>query len=489
MTLLSRRELFAQLTAITPAATPAPLRAPDPLVHFMNRTSFGIRQAEYLAAKGMGLDAWVNLQLNPAPLDVSALETAISTNFTTISLSGPALYNTYGPQTQLQFQPLSELRAATLLRQVYSPRQLFEVMVEFWTNHFSVEHAGQFVRMAKTLDDRDIREHALGNFRDLLRANAHGPAMLYYLDNYVNVKGNPNENYGRELLELHTLGVDGGYTEADVVEVARAFTGWSVNTRRAEFVFVANNHDTEAKTVLGKRLAANRGMQDGEDVLDLLASHPSTARFIASKLIRRFVVDTPSEDLVMKVSTTFIKSGGDIKAMLRTIFGSVDFAASADLKVKRPAEFVVSALRVSESTLTGTTYYRVLTDRLEGLGQQFSNWPTPDGYPDIQGYWINTSAWLNRWNYAFALSDGTLDRGLLINEATLAAGAQTPEQIVDRLTERLLRRELTSADRAAMVTLAAANGSATATLTGTTLSTRIREVIAVLLSSRYFNYR
>jgi len=491
MSLLTLREslLSPEITAIS-APDPTPLKVPDALVHFMNRASFGIRQSDFVRASLTGIDVWIEQQLNPESLDDSVLDAAIAANLKSIAMSGVELMAAYPPADNKDVVVLSELRIATMLRQLYSQRQLKEVMVDFWTNHFSVDHpSSQTLRLSKTLDDRAIRQNALGKFSDLLNANAKGVAMQFYLDNYVNVKSAPQENYSRELMELHTLGVDGGYTETDVTEVARAFTGWGFTRGNLQFYFNPRNHDTNLKTVLGVKLAANRGIEDGENVLKMLAEHASTAKFIATKLVKRFVSDAPPANLVEQVATSFLRSGGEIKVMLRTIFSSVEFKASADFKVKRPNEFIIGALRVTEAAISGTTYGRALNMRLEQLGQLFCAWPAPNGYPDTTGYWINTTAWLSRWNFAFALVEGTLDAGIKLNAMNLAGSAKTPEALVESLAERILRRSLSAADRATLIASAANGGAADRAIAVELLPTRAAEVLGLMLSSRYFTYR
>jgi uncharacterized protein (DUF1800 family) len=489
MNLLALREQLSLSAYAATSADDTPLTVPDALVHFMNRTSFGIRQAEYQAAAAMGYEAFVEAQLKPNPGAASTVETAIKAALPSVNMTGAQLYAAYPPADNQDFVALSELRAATLLRQLYSPNQLFEVMVEFWTDHFSIEHIHGFDRIAKTIDDQDIRRNAMGKFKDLLNASARSPAMLFYLDNYVNVKNGAQENYARELLELHTLGVDGGYGEVDVKNVARAFTGWSFNRTQISFVFNARNHDTDAKAVLELELGKNRGIEDGQDVLNMLAAHPSTAKFIASKLVRRFVSDAPPENLVAKVQAEFLKTQGDVTSMLRVIFNSIEFAASADLKVKRPQEYVQSLLRVSDAKLTGNTYIRALNNVYEGLGQVWSNWAAPNGYPDVASYWINSTAWLGRWNFVFAAVEGRLDRGITIDLNALAGGAKSADALIDRLSERLLRRKLSQTDRAALLASTADGSASNVELRGDVLVSRTRELSALLLSSRYFNYR
>ncbi len=487
MNLLALRE---QLTlSVQSVVDTVPLTPPDPLVHFLNRTSFGIRDSEYRAAAALGYSAFVESQLTPKAANAAAVDAAIVAALPSVKMTGAQLYAAYSPAENKDVIALGELRAATLLCQVYSPNQLFEVMVEFWTNHFSIEHSHGYDRIAKTIDDQDIRRNAMGKFKDLLNASARSPAMLFYLDNYVNVKSGAQENYAREMLELHTLGVDGGYTELDVKNVARAFTGWGFNRTQISFQFSVRNHDTDAKTVLGLELAKNRGIEDGQEVLNLLAKHPSTAKFIASKLVRRFVSDTPPENLVKSVQDEFMRTDGDVTAMLRMIFNSVEFVASADLKVKRPQEYVQSVLRATDARLSGSTYVRALNNVFEGLGQLWSSWPAPNGYPDVASYWINTTAWLGRWNFVFAALEGRLDRGIVIDFSALAGTAKTPEALLDRLCERLLRRKLSQVDRISLLNTASASESSSVELRGNVLTTRTRELAAVLLSSRYFNYR
>lgn len=488
MNLLAVRESLS-LLAKTASADTTPLTPPDPLVHFMNRTSFGVRESEYRAAGAAGYAAFVDYQLTANPQNAAAIESVIARSLPSVGMNGTTLYSTYPPAENQDVVALGELRAATFLRQVFSPNQLFEVMVEFWTDHFSVEHVHGFDRIAKTIDDQALRRNALGKFKDLLFANAKSPAMLFYLDNYTNVKTGPQENYARELLELHTLGVDGGYTEEDVKNVARAFTGWGISRNQIAFAFSLRNHDTDAKRFLGIDLVAGRGVEDGEQVLAILAAHPSTAKWIATKLVRRFVSDSPPANLIAAVQAEYLRTDGDIRAMLRVIFNSIEFVASADLKVKRPQEFVQSALRVCEAKITGTTFMRRLTSVYEGLGHIWCNWPAPNGYPDVATYWINTTAWLGRWNFVLSLLEGSLDRGIVIDVNALIGTSKTPQSILQQLSDRILRRKLSQTDLELLSDFSAAGADRSAELSASVRTVRATEVLALLLSSRYFNYR
>ena len=297
------------------------------------------------------------------------------------------------------------------MRAVYSQQQLYERMVQFFSDHFNIsirKGPGLFLKID---DDRDvIRPHAMGTFRHLLGASAHSPAMLFYLDNFNSDKNAPNENYARELLELHTMGVNGGYTEADVKEVARSFTGWSISGLRegedAQFRFRRFIHDGDEKTVLGTAIGRFGGEQDGETVLDLLAAHPATARFISTKLVRRFVADDPPESLVTACTQTFLETEGDIRAVLRLIFMSDEFW-NAPPKFKRPFEYVVSVLRALDYNVErNRRFFELAAGALEVMGQTPFTWPAPDGFPDEQSAW--TGNLLMRWNVAMGAAGGEL---------------------------------------------------------------------------------
>lgn len=455
----------------------------------LGRTSFGIAEADWIRVTALGPEAYLEEQLHPETLDDRALELALQQRLPTLAMDVPQLLTYAGPGPN-QFLPLSELVAATLARQLLSRRQLYEVMVEFWSNHFSVYHLDGPVRFFKTFEDcAVIRPHALGRFRDLLKASARSPAMLWYLDNYANRVGVAQENYARELLELHTLGVDGGYGEADVREVARAFTGWTINARGSNgFQFVSLLHDFGEKRVLGTVLPPGQGIEDGEAVLDLLASHPSTARFICTKLARRFVSDDPPPSLVDDLAAEFLATDGDIRAVLRKLFGSPAFADSADGKFKRPTELVLSTLRASGARLGGD-YFRAIAAQLTALGQVPFQWEPPDGYPDRESHWLSTTALLNRWNLGFSLAEGRMQPLFQIDETALAGTAWTPAELVDRLTQRLLRRALDPADRELLIAFAAGAAPTDATLSKQEREYATVAVAGVLLASDYFQYR
>jgi uncharacterized protein (DUF1800 family) len=349
-----------------------------------------------------------------------------------------------------QREVLVELSEQKILRAAYSDRQLEEVMTDFWFNHFNVFAGKGPTQEYLTAYERDvIRPHVLGKFRDLLGATAKSPAMLFYLDNWQSVdpqaaerlaaeremraaRGarfgfrmppaqNPNakqaqqarrglnENYAREIMELHTLGVDGGYTQQDVINVARAFTGWTIEQPRqgGGFRFEPRFHDDREKIVLGHKIKAGGGQSDGEQVLDILAKQPSTAHFIATKLARRFVSDTPPPALVDRAAKTFRDTDGDIREVVRTIVTSPEFFAADAYraKVKTPFEFVVSALRATGADVSDAM---PLVQTVRQLGMPLYMCQPPTGYADRADAWVNTGALLNRMNFALQLVSGRM---------------------------------------------------------------------------------
>ncbi|AVP98741.1 hypothetical protein C7S18_16780 [Ahniella affigens] len=472
----------------------ASLPLPGDLLHLLNRTTFGPTEADVVIASQLGFDGWLNQQLNFAELDDSAVENVIrtalpTTTWTNLQLIEDARLDGRGAVA------VAELRAAAYIRQIFSPRQLYEIMVEFWTNHFNIEQVDGPLRQFKTVDDREVvRKHAMGRFVDLLKSSARSPAMLYYLDNYANVATGPNENYARELMELHTLGVDGGYTEDDVKAVARILTGWSFNTSTTggadiRFLFRSLAHDFTAKVALGQDYPAGVGESEGDLLLERLAAHPSTAQFISRKLARRFVSDNPPQTLVDAMAASFLSSQGHIPTVLSVMFRSAEFRASADNKMKRPAEYVNAVIRVLGARL-GNQFYRVVTEVLSELNQIPFNWPAPNGYPDVQGYWTNTSSVLTRWNFAIATVEGQFGAAIEVSMSRLLpVSVQTPAQIVDALTTRLLRRSLAPADREQLINLVAGSAPVDRPVKSSVRMAAIIEVSALLLASPYFQYR
>jgi len=331
--------------------------------------------------------------------------------------------------TQPQQFVHSELIENKLYRAIYSNHQLKEVLVDFWMNHFNVYNGKGQARLLLTSYERDaIRPYVFGRFKDMLLATARHPAMLVYLDN-INSQAprddlplpllglnqalprrpGLNENYARELMELHTLGVDGGYTQADVIAVARAFTGWTVAdvNRIAEYDFNAAWHDRKEKIVLGHTLPPGRGEQDGLDVIDILARHPSTAKFISKKLAQRFVADNPPQALIDRMAATFTKTDGDLRAVLQTLFSSVEFLSEGawQAKLKSPLEMVVSSVRALNADADDTF---ALAQRIADLGQPLYGKAEPTGYPNTGESWASTAGLLGRINFATDFASGRI---------------------------------------------------------------------------------
>jgi uncharacterized protein (DUF1800 family) len=470
-------------TGATPAADrPGASVARTPLPHaaarhVLQRATFGPRPDDLARVQAAGLDAWLERQLDPAGIGDEAIEHTLAT-LPTLTMSIADLHREYPrvepgaremtPPERRPARIVAELQAARMLRAVASERQLQEVMVDFWFNHFNVFAGKAEVRWYVTAYERDvIRPHALGRVPELLRATARHPAMLYYLDNWLSarpgymVRGAPgqgrraglNENYARELMELHTLGVDGGYTQRDVTEVARAFTGWTIDRPRqdARFVFRPAMHDTGAKVVLGRAITAG-GEADGDAVLELLARHPSTARFIATKLVRRFVADEPPPALVARVAAAYLDHGGDVRAMLRVVFASPEFLdpASTGAKIKKPSEFVASAVRAVGARVDARGSLALARAAGE-IGEGLYEAVPPTGHPDRAEAWVNPGALLARLNFALALAEGRVP-GVRVDLASLVAGADRhrPETVLDALLGALLHGRASPQTRAVL---------------------------------------
>jgi len=485
----ARPSTLAQPVATTPLPTVGGDRR---IMHALSRLTYGARPGDVERVRAMGLSVWIDRQLRPATIDDSATERTL-TELTTLRMPiSEALREFPRPNPKLQAMiangemsrqemleryPIekrpariaTELQAAKVVRAVTSERQLEEVMVDFWFNHFNVFAGKGDVRWYVSSYERDaIRPYALGRFPDLVRATAYHPAMLFYLDNWLSAKpdfivpvgpnrgrrAGLNENYARELMELHTLGVDGGYTQKDVTEVARAFTGWTIDRPQTEghFIFRPIMHDTGEKIVLGQRIPAGGGRDDGERVIQILTHHPATARFIATKLVRRFVSDTPPPALVARVAGTYTSTGGDIPAMLRTIFESPEFFSEEAYraKIKKPFEFVASAVRA----LGGTTDAQggmALARASAEIGEPLYQAQPPTGYADRGEVWVNAGALLARMNFALGLASGRYPH-VSVALPALVAGADpgSPSAVLDRLLVSIVADERAPATRAVL---------------------------------------
>jgi uncharacterized protein (DUF1800 family) len=419
----------------SPAPPPVQtLSEPERIAHVLSRLTFGARSGDAERVAAMGVDRWIDQQLQPDSIADSVVVAALApisawsrpaadvlpliearrfatTPMATLMKDSAALAMLNQVKIRLvALNSLDDLYAGKIIHAQTSERQLLEVVSDFWENHFSVYSGKMPSREALIVWDREVlRPRALGKFRDLLGAVAHSPAMLFYLDNHLSTKSGLNENYARELLELHTLGVDGGYTQHDVVEVARALTGWTISTSRnpTVFAFRPELHDTGTRIILGHTLRGGRGIEDGEEVLDILARHPSTARYIAFKLARRLVSDEPPPALVRRAAATFVRTDGDIAQVVRTIVTSPEFFSRAAFraKVKTPFELVVSTRRaLGAAPDTSARTARLIAQ----LGQPTFGWQTPDGWPERGGAWMNSGTVFKRITFASDVTNGRL---------------------------------------------------------------------------------
>ncbi len=502
------------------------------IVHVLNRLGFGARPGDVERVKAIGLENYINQQLNPEKITDAIAENKVK-DLSVLNMSVAELYEKYPQPNQLirqlqarglmpkemaeapenQNNPreneerrkfiqeyykenglqqpqriMAELHASRILRAVYSERQLNEVMVDFWTNHFNIFAGKGADRWLLPAYDRDtIRPNAMGKFSSLLQATAQSPAMLFYLDNFQSVSPNAsrgraqvmvqappqtrrgiNENYARELMELHTLGVDGGYTQKDVQEVARCFTGWTIfqprggaaavnaltgreqarNAMRGpagSFFFNVRAHDDGEKTVLGQKIPAGGGFNDGLMVLDILAKHPSTAKFIATKLVRHFVADNPPPALVNRVAAAFTKSDGDIRETLKAIFFSNEFYSpeSYRAKVKRPFEVAISAIRVLGADTNGGPGTHQWIAR---MGEPLYGYQTPNGYSDTAENWVNTGGLLERMNFGVALAANRIP-GTRVDLAKLAGDKTDKRRMIDESLKTILAGEVSASTK------------------------------------------
>jgi uncharacterized protein (DUF1800 family) len=441
----------------------------DARIRLVRRTTYGPRASDVADVKTMGYQRWLNDQVNFTRIDNSALDADVAARW-------PNLSRSPGDLAMLDNGTLrNELASSTMYRAVFSKRQLFERMVEFWTDHFSIDW--NKVGYLKMVDDREvIRKHALGNFGDMLKASAKSPAMLAYLDQNLSRVGAPNQNYARELMELHTLGVDGGYTQQDVEELSRVLTGWTV-TGGGQFTFNAARHDFGAKTVLGVSIPATspsigaEGVKEGERMLDVLLKHPSTGRFLATKLLKWFVTPEPTAAQIEAVAGAYRATNGDIKRMVRATLNE-GWIAQAPLKLKRPYHLVVSSLRNTSAIVVSL---QNAVNTTSSLGQALFQWETPDGFPDLMEYWAGNLT--PRWSYLTALANSTSTTSFRVSVAPYLAG--TPDAALDMMNSELFSGEMAATTRAQL----------RAYLVGGTFNeTRVRETLGLALCSHEFQW-
>jgi uncharacterized protein (DUF1800 family) len=472
---LARTPTAPALTALPPL----PLDDESLLVHTLRRFTFGPTPAMIEKAKRIGLSAFIEEQLFPESIPDDATDKMME-QFTTFAMTPAERF-----KLEKKGLPVQELISATILRQRHSERQLFETIVDFWGNHFSIYIAKGGCKVLKTDDDlKAIRPNALGKFRDLLHASAHSPAMLVYLDQATSVGDAPNENYGRELMELHTIGVESGYSHHDVEEVSRALTGWTIigpRDRKKDFgayYFNPDIHNSGEKHVLGMMIPSG-GEDEGMIILDLLASHPSAAQFISRKLAVRFISDSPSPEVVNSLAQVFTESGGDTRQLLRALFQSDSFRSSAGQKFKKPLDFFISTLRLTDATITlNARNGRKIQEHLRLLGQVPFTWSPPNGFPDSEEYWSTTSGLLDRWNFGLLLTSNQV-RGMEVDFNQLTRDAASAQDVVDVLSLQFLGQLLPENARSILVDFASAGN----------LDDNISSIAGLILGSPHFQMR
>ena len=559
--------LAANALAQAPRDWKQPLSENKKIAHALNRLGFGPRPGDAARVREMGVGRWIELQLSPEKIDDNRVDQKLS-GLKTLQMSAqdlmlvqlsdqgkvarkiketqrpnkskkavdaqPVKLNARQQETLAMIedldiaqgtsiQAIGELQLDKTTRAVESNRQLFEVLVDFWSNHFNLDVKKNAVRTLKIVDEREvIRPNVFGKFRDLLGASAKSPAMLIYLDNASSTRemtapvrgqnrnpnrlrrnlnknraatvatpdavpatpkkrGGINENYARELMELHTLGVDGGYTQTDVQEVARCFTGWSVDRTSGAFIFRKFAHDDGAKTVLGQIIPAGGGIADGERVLDILVSRPATAKFISRKLCVRLVADEPPTSIVDKAAKTFQNTDGDLRAVVKTIVTSSKFFSTGAYraKIKSPFEYAVSATRALGGTIlipdastprerlllvsdgavsvrpnggnAKNTRQKTLNRSIAEMGQPLYSYQAPTGYSEDSREWVSSGALVSRLNFALALTEDEISN-VIATPTVLLKGVdeRDRETTINRLTEQLLANDVSNGTRSTL---------------------------------------
>ncbi len=534
-----RRQLFTASSLLAGARNAVTELVRPPLEAIaLNRLAFGPRPGDLEAFRQLPgesdadrLRVWVDQQLNPFTIDDSACSARLANSaFVTLDKSLPQLWadHVVNPPAQRGYEwtnlPLNETIEATILRAAFSQRQLLEVLVDFWHNHFNVFRDTDGVPPVFVHYDRDvIRANALGNFRKMLEDVGTSPAMLFYLDNNSNQVAGPNENYARELFELHTLGAASyfgvqdprtiagfdehaslGYVDNDVYEAARAFTGWRVDSgyegeeglrNSGTFLYFKPWHDRFNKTILGHYLPHDQGeMQDGRDVFDILATHPGTATHIATKLARRLIGDRPPADVIVAAANVFLAEAAapdQLAQVVRSIVLSNAFAETWGEKIKRPFEVAVAMLRALNVDFTRLPDN--FLNMYEAMGQPLFGHPAPNGYGDMHQNWSGTTSLLYRWKLAAALAENAFDDGKLSMRVNLVTqtppSARSANAATDFWIERILGRPIAPTDRAEIARAMAQADHPDAPLGDETFAARIPQMVELIVMSPEFQWR
>lgn len=523
------------MTSRTVSVTATSLPSLPPLgVIALNRMAYGPRPGDLANFEALGasdearLTTYVEQQLNPTGIDDSACDAIIAAEgFTTLNKSLTQLWAEHvraesNPWSN-RMLPSTETEKANFLKAVYSKRQLLQVLAEHWFNHFNIYGWDSWTGPVMVHYDRDvIRANVLGNFRTMLAAVAKSPAMLYYLDNQSNSGGNPNENYARELFELHAMGAenylgvvpliinsDGSYShpalkdsegrallyvDADVYGATTCFTGWRTDSETGHFVFDDDAHFPYSKIVLGRLIPEAQGIKDGEDVLDLVAKHPGTARYLCRKLCRRLISDEPPERIVQAAADVFmanVDAPDQLKQVTETILLSPEFKSTWAQKIKRPFEYIVSILRAADAQFTPNSSF---LNNYDDLGQPMFSWHPPDGYPDVKETWSSTMPMLQRWRMVHFLSEWKVggegedkdDRRLTY---ATPASIRTPNAVISYWANQLLGISLPTDEHDAVVEFLANGRNPNLDVTDEQLDTRLPYAIALIFMSPSFQWR
>ncbi len=452
-------------TPLPPASTgPVPtVLSADTGLQLLRRATFGFGAADVAEVTQLGPAGWLARQLDPAGIPENPALEAYLSRFPALGLTAAEIdqreYDDGGRQRADE-----DLIKATVARQVFSTRKLFEKVVEFWSNHFNVQSPSDDSYGRKTVEDRTvIRAHAFGKFSEFLVANAKSPAMLRYL-NQQDSRGNgdekPNENYAREIMELHTLGAGNGYTEDDVRELARLFTGMSVNDDR-EYEFFPDRHDDKGPIAVMGFSSANASADTAEAeidrFIDYLAHLPQTAQYLSSKLARHFVSDEPPQSLIDRLAAAFTANDTAIVPWLQALFTSPEFAASVGQKVRRPMEDIAQTVSTLGLALQGDPDD---DGRLAGAARYRTHapfaWPTPDGYPDVAAAWTPSGGLLAAWNFHWDVAHGNYDNMLSSADDAMAALTGNPApatvgELVDAVALALVFQQLSAEHHAAVL--------------------------------------
>jgi len=460
----------------------------SPALHLASRFTFGPTPQVIASIAKAGLDGWIATQMAPTSTTVAG---ALGDDFPLLAMSAKQVMDSRGENNRNAAR--EQLRQATLAMQMWSPWQLQEVMVDFWSNHFNVPIEGDGLGATRHVLDAKIRQLALSDFTSLLLMVGRDPAMIEYLNQNESFKGRVNENLAREHLELHSMGVGSGYTESDVRNFAYILTGRTINDDKV-FEYDADRHYTGPVRVLGvtyPNASEAGGLALGDTILRRVAMHPATAAFVARKLAVRFVSDVPPPALVTRLAASFTKNKGQIKPLLRTLFTSVEFWASRGQKTLRPAENLVATARAldvkpgadTKKALDGLYY------AAERMGHAPLNWPQPNGYPDVARAWESSGNMVRLWDAHRSLTTGG-EKGLTYNEPEAFLGAAMPKTYgaaIDALTGRLAGQRFTQAHRAALLTFLGA--TETTPVASRDLKGMVQHLIPLIFDSVYKSLR